>query len=329
MTMPVVSVVIAARDAAATIDACLAALAAQTYAAREVLVVDDGSTDDTAARARAAGVRVLDGQGRGASAARNLGIRAAAGRYVAFTDADCTPPPHWLARLVMVLDTTTADGVGGGQRNVFPPEAGDAEAFDAFFRLAAVMSDYTRDSGGVREVAHNASCNSAYRRDVLLALGGFAEGMWPGEDVDLDIRLRAAGGRLLFVPDATVAHHRPGTLAWFARMMRRYGAAERDLVRRHGRQRPIDYVPLALGCTAGAHALYLVPACRPWLLAFDVLAALGGLGLLVATTPPRHYTHVVTFAAVGLRAWLTGWWDESRRLRQGAASPAAGSEPRP
>lgn len=313
MTEPVVSVVIAARNAAATIDACLATLAAQSLTASEVIVVDDGSTDDTAARARTAGVLVLDGAGRGASAARNLGIEQARGRYVAFTDADCTVPPHWLARLVAALDDSGATGAGGGQRNVFGAGSRDADAFDAFFRLASVISDYTRRDGrAVREVVHNASCNSIYRRDALVAVGGFAEGMWPGEDVDLDIRLRDGGARLLFVPDATVAHHRPGTITWFRQMMRRYGAAERDLVYRHGRRRPIDWVPLLLGVTLLAHGLYLVPACRPWLLALDLGVVAVAATALVVTTPVRHWLDVVAFAGAGLGAWLMGWWTAPR-----------------
>ncbi len=308
MSAPVVSVVIAARNAASTIDACLAALAAQTVEAREVIVVDDGSTDDTPHRAHAAGVRVLDSGGRGASAARNLGVSHASGRYVAFTDADCVPPPHWLARLVETLEATSATGVGGGQRNVFPPGVRDAAAFDAFFRLASIVSDYTRGAGHeVRPVAHNASCNSAYRRDALLAAGGFSEGLWPGEDVDLDLRLRAAGGTLLSVPDADVLHHRPGHLGWFRQMMRRYGAAEREIVRRHGRRRRIDYLPPALGAAVAVHLLYLVPACRPWLLAADAAVLLAAALALAFTTPPRHWPDVIVFSAVAVREWMRGW----------------------
>lgn len=315
MSEPVVSVVVAARNAAATIDACLAALAAQTFTAHEVIVVDDGSTDDTASRARTADVQVLDAAGRGASAARNRGVQHARGRYVAFTDADCEPPPHWLMRLVETLDATGATGAGGGQRNVFPPDVRDARAFDAFFRLASIVSDYTRSGGhDVRPVPHNASCNSAYRRDALLAAGGFAEGFWPGEDVDLDLRLRAAGGRLLFVPGIEVRHHRPGHLRWFRQMMRRYGAAEREIVRRHGRKRRIDYLPPLLGAGVAVHLLYLVPACRPWLLVADTGVIIAAALALVVTTPPRHWLDVIVFSTVAVWEWLRGW-REGKRTR--------------
>ncbi len=315
MTAPDVSVVIAARNAEATLGACLQSLARQTYASHEVIVVDDGSTDGTAALARTHGATVLETAGAGASAARNIGVRHASGRVVAFTDADCTVPSTWLATLVETLDSTGATGAGGPQRNVFPPDVSSGAAFDAFFRLASIVSDYTRSGGGVREVAHNASCNSAYVTGAVTAIGGFTEGMWPGEDVDLDLRLRSRGATLLFVPDAIVHHHRPGTLAWFRRMMRRYGAAERALVRRHGRTRRIDYVPAATVGIGLAHGLYLVPALRPWVAAVDVLGLAIALGALAVTTPPRHWLAVAAFTVTALWSWHVGWW-------RGAEAPA-------
>lgn len=308
MTAPVVSVVIAARNAAATIEACLRSLAAQTFTAHEVLVVDDGSSDDTGSLARTLGARVIRTSGTGASAARNLGVAATRGHIVAFTDADCTVTPTWLEALVTALETTGAAGVGGPQRNVFPPGISSAEAFDAFFRLASVVSDYTRTGGGARQVPHNASCNSAYRKAAFDEVGGFAAGLWPGEDVDLDLRLRDRGGVLMFVPEAVVHHHRPGTLPWFRRMMRRYGAAERRVVQRHGRTRRIDYLPPVLVAALAAHALYVVPAVRPWLALADLtVVAAGGLALAV-TTPARHWVSVVVFAVTAVWSWHLGWW---------------------
>lgn len=305
---PEVSVVVAARNAAGVVGACLASLAAQTFTAHEVIVVDDGSIDDTAAIARAHGAVVIRSSAVGASVARNLGLQQSRGRIVAFTDADCTVPPTWLASLVAAIDSTGATGVGGPQRNMFPPGVTGADAFDAFFRLASSVSDYTRSGGDVREVTHNASCNSAYLKADLVAIGGFAPGLWPGEDVDLDLRLRARGARLVFVPDALVHHHRPGTLSWFRRMMRRYGAAERQLVRRHGRMRRIDYLPVVVLGVALTHLLYLVPACRPWLLAVDGAVVAAGLIAVAATTPPRLWAAVVVFAVTAAAAWHAGWW---------------------
>lgn len=100
-----VAVVIPARDAAATLPATLAALAAPTLPAAEVVVVDDGSTDATAALAAAhpAVTRVVATVGRGPGPARNAGVAATTAPLLAFTDADCAPDPGWLAAGVAAL----------------------------------------------------------------------------------------------------------------------------------------------------------------------------------------------------------------------------------
>jgi len=103
--VPTVSVIIPARDAAATRPATLAGLAAQRAEdGMEVIVVDDGSTDATATVAREAGATVIVGQGRGAGAARNVGVAAASGEILAFVDADVEPQPGWLEAGIRALD---------------------------------------------------------------------------------------------------------------------------------------------------------------------------------------------------------------------------------
>ena len=98
------SVIVPVFNGADTIGECLASLLALDYppSGFEIVVVDNGSTDGTAAVVAGLGgrVRLLHEPVRGASAARNRGVRAARGRLVAFTDADCAVEPHWLARLV-------------------------------------------------------------------------------------------------------------------------------------------------------------------------------------------------------------------------------------
>src|SRR5688572_16174609 len=96
--MPAVSVIVPARDAADTIAKTLTALANQRVdAAYEVIVVDDGSTDETASIAAGAdGVQLVAGDGEGPGPARNAGAAAASADLLAFTDADCVPRTGWL-----------------------------------------------------------------------------------------------------------------------------------------------------------------------------------------------------------------------------------------
>ena len=310
---PLVSVVIAARDSAATLPLCLQALLSQDYPHLEVIVVDDGSSDETPAVARSAGVRLEQTPPVGASVARNIGIEVARGDVVAFIDGDCVAERGWARAFVEALDSSGATGVGGRQVNVFPSaQHGLREGFEAFFRAAALISDYTRGDDRPRHVAHVASCCSAYRREALRDVGGFTPGMWPGEDVDLDLRLTAAGATFYYVPSAVVRHHRPGTFAWFRRMMRRYGEAERWLVWRHGRARPVDHVPTVTTAAALLQLLWLVPAARGAIGAIDAVLVLGALGALWSTTPIRLWPAVIAFGATAVWEWHVGWWTARR-----------------
>lgn len=129
---PAVSVIVVVRDAADHLGACLDALASLEYPEYEVIVVDDGSTDDTRSVAQSHGcsTRLVE-VGRpdapiGIGASRNRGVAAADKEVVAFTDADCRPRTDWLSKLVPAL--AAHDVVGGRVR---PAETADASAYEA------------------------------------------------------------------------------------------------------------------------------------------------------------------------------------------------------
>ena len=218
---PKVSVVVCAYDAAGTIDECLTSLAALTYPDVEIIVVNDGSRDATAAIARAhAGVRVIDVAHGGLSVARNVGLAAASGEIVAYTDADVRVDPDWLNYLVHTL--LTADVVGAGGPNVVPDD-------DAW-----IAQCVARAPGGPTHVLledtvaeHIPGCNMAFRRDALLSIGGFNPVfVRAGDDVDICWRLQARGLRLGFAPAALVWHRHRTTIEGFWRQQVGYGEAE-------------------------------------------------------------------------------------------------------
>jgi glycosyltransferase involved in cell wall biosynthesis len=191
-----VSVIVPARDAAATIPDTLAALSAQRFdRPYEVIVVDNGSRDETAQIARRAGVTVIERQrGEGPAAARNAGAEAAAAPMLAFTDADCRPTPGWLTAGVRALER--ADLVQGA---VTPPV--DA-SFGPFDRTVWVSDE------GLYETA-----NLFVRREWWRRVGGFRELFSDdgesapfGEDAWFGWRARDAGARTAFAPDALVHH---------------------------------------------------------------------------------------------------------------------------
>jgi GT2 family glycosyltransferase/DNA-binding beta-propeller fold protein YncE len=218
---PKVSVVVCAHDAAGTIDECLASLAALAYPNVEIIVVNDGSRDATAAIARAhAGVRVIDIPKGGLSVARNVGLAAASGEIVAYTDADVRVDPDWLNYLVHTL--LTADVVGVGGPNVVPDDDG---------WMAQCVA---RAPGGPTHVLlddtvaeHIPGCNMAFRREALLSIGGFNPVfVRAGDDVDICWRLQARGLRLGFAPAALVWHRHRTTIEGFWRQQVGYGEAE-------------------------------------------------------------------------------------------------------
>jgi glycosyltransferase involved in cell wall biosynthesis len=191
-----VSVVIAARDAQASLGDTLAALGAQRDAPpHEVIVVDNGSRDGTAALAEAHPLRprvLRRERGAGPGAARNDGARAAKAPLLAFTDADCAPAPDWLRRGVAVA--AGADVVQGA---IQPAPEVTVGPFDRTLRVGA--------ESGLYETA-----NLFIKREWFDRAGGFEDvieaGRPFGEDAVLVWRARRLGARTAFAADALVHH---------------------------------------------------------------------------------------------------------------------------
>lgn len=114
--MPTVSVVVPVLDDAEHLHRCLVALAAQSRPPDEVLVVDNGSSDDGVRIARSLGARVVTEPERGIPRAASRGYDEATGDLIARLDADSTPPTGWLARVVELFDDPSVAAVTGPGR---------------------------------------------------------------------------------------------------------------------------------------------------------------------------------------------------------------------
>jgi glycosyltransferase involved in cell wall biosynthesis len=241
---PRISVVIPVHNSEETIGKCLDSLSRLDHQDFEVIIVDDGSTDGTAGICESfPGVKVINVDKNGPSKARNIGIEAARGEFVAFTDGDCLVDRLWLDELERGFSDPMIAGVGGDQKS---PED-DTEVgkrIQNFLKTIGFVTGYIKTDEAMKATEHNPSCNAMYRKRVLKDVGGFDEGLWPGEDVELDLKITNQGHTLIYNPKAVVYHYRPKTYADFGRMMLRYGACQWYLVMKYGFFRRIQYVPL-------------------------------------------------------------------------------------
>lgn len=224
---PKASVVICAYDAEATMEACLQSLLQLRYANFEVIVVDDGSKDSTLEIAKRFPFRVIHQENKGLSIARNIGIEAAIGEYVVFTDSDCVVDPDWLTYLIGAM--ARHGWVAAGGPNLPPPENSRVPACVA---VAPGGPTHVLVNDDIAE--HIPGCNMAFRRDALRAVNCFDPVFTSaGDDVDLCWRLQNHGLQIGFSPAAMVWHFRRNTVGAYLRQQRGYGKAEALLYFRH------------------------------------------------------------------------------------------------
>ena len=179
---------------------CLESLFGQTVPADEIVIVDDGSTDRTVDVAKQYPVMIVKhGRNMGRAHALNTGVRAARCEIVSFLDADCEAERHYLEYTAEDFEND-APCVGVSGQEILASVRGVVNRFRAARRLAwgdrkVVNPEFI---GGV----------SSYRRSVLLKVGLYDTTFRYGEDVDMSLRLRRLGFRLLYDPRIKFCHHR-------------------------------------------------------------------------------------------------------------------------
>jgi GT2 family glycosyltransferase len=223
---PRISVLICTYNGARTLEETCAAVARLEYPNFETIVVDDGSTDDSAEIARRHGFRVISTENRGLSSARNTALEAASGEIVAFIDDDAIPDRQWLTYLADTFARTDFAAVGGPNL----PVPGDGPVADA---VAAAPGNPIHVLVTDRDAEHIPGCNSAFRADALRDIGGFDPRFrMAGDDVDVCWRLQDSGLRIGYCAAAVVWHHRRQTVGGYLRQQHGYGHAEAMLERK-------------------------------------------------------------------------------------------------
>lgn len=180
-----------------TIEALLSQKTGKSY---EIIVVDDGSTDDTPNIIKNYPIKIITQRNAGPSAARNTGWNAASGEIVAFTDSDCVPVPNWIEAIVKHFEDTSVGGVGGTY-----------ETENKGSILATYIGEdikFRHDRLG-KEIEATGTFSAAFRTKLLEQVGGFDESYKKAtaEDFDLCFAIRKTGHKILYEPMAVVGHY--------------------------------------------------------------------------------------------------------------------------
>lgn len=217
--MTSVSVVVPVYNAGSQIYSLLASLEKQLFAKPfDVILVDDGSSpkldiDKEFSRFGFQVIRLEANQGP--AAARNAGIKASSSEIIVFTDADCQPQPDWLSRMVAPFVDKNVTGVKGAYKTT---------QSDLWARLAQIefleRYEFLKQSPDIDFID---TYSAAYRREDLNTVKGFDTQLITNEDVDLAFKIKARGGKFVFVPEAVVEHYHKEGWGDYARL--KYGRA--------------------------------------------------------------------------------------------------------
>jgi glycosyltransferase involved in cell wall biosynthesis len=202
------SVIVPAHNAESTLPACLRALGGGNGLPFETIVVDDRSTDRTAAIAAGFGAQVIESEGPGPAAARNTGVRRAQGDILVFVDADVAVQSDTVARIVESFDAAPDVAAVFGSYDDAPAEP------NFFSQFKNLMHHFVHQNSPSEAMTFWAGCG-AIRKTVFEAAGGFAAQRFPHpsvEDIELGMRLRRNGHKVRLDPTVQVKHLKRWTL---------------------------------------------------------------------------------------------------------------------
>ncbi len=211
----VASIIVPAYNAEKTIDRCISALLDQTIPPEdyEVIVVDDGSTDNTAEIIKNYPVRYYYQKNSGPAAARNKGVYKSKSEIILFTDADCVPSENWIKEMVKPLKSTETAAVKGAYKT------NQKEIVARFAQVEFLERFKLLEKAETIDMIDTYS--AAFKKNIFLQAGGF-DLSFPvanNEDTELSYKLSKQGCKMVFNPEAVVFHlNHPDSIKRYARL---------------------------------------------------------------------------------------------------------------
>lgn len=331
---PYISVVIPVYNEERHIEACLESVLNQEYPADryEVIVADGGSDDGTREivermATRHPNIRLIDNPGRMQAAGLNRAILASRGAVIARQDGHAQWGPNHLRRSVDLLRETGADNVGGLQEAIGDGLSGRAiaRAMSSPFGVGGARFRYSRDQQEMPTVFLG-----TFRRSAFERVGLFDEAYPPHEDYELNERIRATGGRIVFSPDIRTWYHVRDGLTSLARQYYRYGRgkvrvarASPGVIRPYHLAAPALVAALPVGAAmvlTGRGRRLVLTGAAAYVTACLVAAGQAGRG----ESPEVRVRIPATFLVMHV-AWGVGFWagvlEAVREAETGGGSP--------
>ena len=328
---PTVTVVIPILNEALHIERCLRSVLAQDYPREliDIVVADGGSSDGTQLVVRELAeahdrIQLIDNPGRNQAAGLNRSIAASRGEVVARLDGHAEWRPGHLSRCVAILEETGADNVGGTMEATGENDTGEAIA-------RASSSPFGVGGARYRYADHQMATDTVwlgcFRRVALDRVGPFNEALPQHEDYELNHRILASGGQVVFSPDLPTRYWTRSS--WSALLLQffRYGRAKARVARQNPKVvRPYHLVPVAFtgALLVGAATPRTRPAVAALALAYAVVCVGAAIPAGVGSRPGVKVRIPLAFAGMHL-AWGTGFWSGLLGSASASLAPFAGA----
>lgn len=235
---PFVSIIIPIYRSEATLAKCLDSIMKLNYpeARREIIIVDNNSPDNSRLIAEQYPVKIIDEPRQGRAFARNAGVQASSGEWIAFTDSDCVVKPNWLMKYAhRIRDYQEVDIFGGEIESVaLSPE------MKKFFQEEAILSQQDAMNGNMVIFPFVITANALIRRSVFDRVGLFDTNLITAEDTEWGWRAYFSGVKMCYCPEIKVKHFHPITPGGLFHQFYEYGVNETYLFLKHRSRIPDD-----------------------------------------------------------------------------------------